>query len=353
MKPIGLTIVMSAMVLVSAAPAGAQWLKDKTPGIPRTADGKPDLKAAVPRTADGKPDLTGIWRVNPGGYEENLLADVKASDVLPWAAELTQQRSEEFGIGHPSYRCMPDIGPFTSFGMFKFLQTPAVTAQLSEGGTYRQILTDGRGLPVDPNPTWMGYSIGRWDGDVFVVTTAGFNDRTWLDIGGHPHTEALRVTERYRRKTFGEMEIEMTFEDPTAYTKPWTIRLSGALAPDTELLETVCNENEKSVQHFVVTDEDRRKARTRVTVPFEVLSRYKGNYELTAPDGRKMPFVVDLVDGQLVAQPPFGGKYILMPESQTVFSVSGAKITFFVDASGQPTHFVVTTVEGDQRADRK
>ena len=181
--------------------ASAQWLKDKTPGFRAPPTASPTSRLPRPRLPDGTPDLSGIWRVDPGGYSDNIASDLKPGEVLPWAAALVKQRSEEFAISHPIYRCLPEIGPLASFGMFKILQTPGTTGVLSENGRYRQILTDGRALPVDPNPTWAGYSVGRWEGDVFVVTSAGFNDQTWLDYAGHPHTEALRVTERYRRKT--------------------------------------------------------------------------------------------------------------------------------------------------------
>jgi hypothetical protein len=342
-----------ALVVGLAMPAGAQWLKDKTPGIPRTKDGKPKLDAPAPRAPNGKPDLSGLWRVDPGGYGDNIVLDLKPGEVLPWADALFRERSAEFGIGHPLYKCMPEIGPFYNFGMFKMLQTPGTLGVLSEAGVYRQILTDGRALPVDPNPTWKGYSVGRWDGDTLVVTSAGFNDRTWLDFQGHPHTEALRVTERYRRKNFGELSIEMTFEDPKAYTRPWTIALVGHLAADTELLEFVCNENEKSSAHFVVTDEERRKAREKVVLPPEVLSRYEGTYEMVTLEGRKVTFTVERSGEGLLAKPPQGGAFLMLPESETVFSVSGARIEFFLDAAGRASRFVVKTVEGDQVAVRK
>ena len=342
-----------AIILGMAAPSDAQWLKDRTPGIPRAEDGKPNLHAPAPRGHDGRPDLSGIWMGAAGGYANDLTSDLKPEEVLPWADALFKQRSEEFGTANPAYRCMPDIGPFYSFGMFKILQTPQALGVLSEAGVYRQILADGRDLPQDPNPTWMGYSVGRWDGDTFVVASAGFNDKTWLDFNGHPHTEALRVTERYRRKNFGLMEIEMTFEDLKAYTRPWTISFVARLAPDTELLEYVCNENEKDVPHFVITDEDRRKARASGIVSAEVLARYEGTYELEIPTGGKRPFVVALTGTQLTVQPPAGGKYTLVAESPTVFSLSGQKVEFFLNAQGRPTHFVITTVEGERRADRK
>jgi hypothetical protein len=335
-----------------AAPASAQWLNTPTPGIPRASDGKPDLAAPAPKTTDGRPDLSGLWRLDPGGYGLNIVSDLKADEIMPWAAEISAKRAEEFAKDHPGYKCMPDIGPLVTFvGMFKILQTPTATAILAEGAPYRQILTDGRALPDDPQPTWMGYSVGRWEGDTFIAESTGFNDRTWLDVDGHPHTDALRVTERYRRPDFGHLRIEITFEDRKAYTRPWTIRLEATFAADTELLESVCNENEKSLQHFVVTDEDRKKSRG-VKVPIEVLSKYVGTYEGTDQTGRRLTFVAELTGGQLKVTPPDGGGFVLVPESPTKFSASGAPVIFTVDAAGVATEFVVHTVEGDLRFTR-
>jgi hypothetical protein len=347
------TVTTVVALVAYATPSTAQWLKTPTPGIPRTADGKPNLTAPAPKTSDGHPDLSGLWRADPGGYSLNIVSDLKANEVMPWADELFRKRAEEFGKDFPGYQCMPDIGPFATFGLFKILQSSSTTAFLPEGGSYRQVLTDGRSLPVDPNPTWQGYSIGHWDGETFVVESAGFNDRTWLDFGGHPHTDALRVTERFRRPDFGHMTIEMTFEDRKAYARPWTIKYEATYAADTELLENVCNENEKSLQHFVVTDEDRRKNRTTVTVPVDILSRYVGTYEGTTPIGRKQTFIVTLNGDRLMAAPVGGGGFVLIPESDTAFSASGAPVLFHVDATGVATDFVVHTVEGDQKYDRK
>jgi hypothetical protein len=211
-RALTLSGALATVFLVAAVPVSAQWLKTPTPGIPRTADGKPNLAAPAPKSADGHPDLSGLWRADPGGYSLNIVSDLKSNEVLPWADELSRKRSEEFGKDHPGYRCMPDIGAFSMVGIFKILQTPTTMAFLPEGGQFRQVLTDGRALPVDPQPTWGGYSIGRWDGDVFVVESAGFNDRTWLDFSGHPHTEALRVTERIRRPDFGHLRIRIDLQ---------------------------------------------------------------------------------------------------------------------------------------------
>jgi len=199
----------------------------------------------------------------------------------------------------------------------------------------------------------MGYSVGRWNGDTLVVESVGFNDRTWLDVSGHPHTEALRITERFTRKDFGHMQIQITFDDPKAYSRPWTIALDAQLMPDTELLEFVCNENEKSLQHFVVTDEDRRKSRTKVTVAPDILSSYVGTYEAASPTGKPEVLVVTLDGDQLSAAPATGGTYALVAESDTTFSASGAPVVFHKDVKGVVTHFTVHTVEGDLTFVRK
>ena len=340
------------MVMGLAASASAQWLKDKTPGIPRDKDGKPQLDAPAPKLPDGTPDLSGLWRTDPGAYLDNIASDLKPGERLPWAEALFKRRSEEFATNHPTYRCMPEIGPLYTLNIFKMLQTPSTMAQLSESGPYRQILTDGRELPTDPNPTWMGYSVGRWEGDTFVVSSAGFNDQTWLDYNGHPHTEALRVTERFRRKNFGEMEVQITFDDPKAYTRPWTVTLTPRLMPDTEIIEYVCGENEKSAQRFIVTEAERQRTRTNA-VPRDVLSKYEGTYAMGAPPGRVQEYVVELAGDALMMKAPAGGRYTLVPESPTVFYITGQRVEFFLDAQGSPTHFVMTIVEGDMKAIRK
>lgn len=341
------------IVLVGAGPAHAQWLQHRAPRIPRPSDGKPNLTAPAPPTADKRVDLSGLWLLDPGGYGLNLVSDLTADDVMPWAAARYKERSANFSKDYPGFRCFPDIGPLFVFGRFKILQSPGVLAILSEQGLYRQIHTDGRALPTDPNPTWMGYSVGRWEGKTLVVETAGFNDQTWLDFGGHPHTAALRVTERYTRKDFGHMRIEMTFDDPQAYRRPWTIALDAELTPDTELLEYVCNENEKDVAHFIVTDEDRRKAEAAARITPAVLQQYVGSYDLVDLEGKHSIMTVALSGTELVVQPPTGGKFPLVPETETMFTAAGAKVEFFKDDSGTVTHFVVSTVEGDQKGTRK
>ena len=244
-----------AMLVAMAGPAPAQWLKLPLPGTPRTADGKPNLTAPAPRTREGKPDLSGIWQADSGRYLENLAGDGVEVAMYPWAAAVYRHRLDTLGFDKPQVRCMPHGVPDAMLvpGIpFKVLQTPNELVLLHEEfNQYRQILTDGRSLPTDPNPTWFGYSIGKWEGDTFVVETAGFKEGTWLDNGGHPHTDALHVTERFRRPTFGTMELDVAFDDAKAYPKPWkSATVHFKLLPDTELIEHLC-ENEKDAVHLL------------------------------------------------------------------------------------------------------
>ena len=250
------------MGILSAAPALAQWENVKPANVPRTADGKPNLSAPAPRGPDGKPDLSGMWWMpNPGPantgvppkYLNNIAADLKPEDVpmQPWAAVLFKQRGADFSKDFPYTRCLPTGPMISSFpAPWKVIQNPGLVAILYENSmTYRQIFTDGRVLSKDPDPTFMGYSIGHWESDTFVVETSGYNDKTWLDFSGHPHTDALKMTERFRRRDFGHMEIQITFNDPKAYTKPWTVTIVPELYLGGDLLESVCTENEKDLQH--------------------------------------------------------------------------------------------------------
>jgi hypothetical protein len=235
------------------APLSAQWLIYPSPGIPRLPDGKPNLSAPAPKTPDGKPDLSGVWTVS--GYTRNIAKDLKPGEVSfqPWAAALYQRRVDTNGIDDPQARCVlsgvprEDVVPYP----FKIMNTNGALVILYEAlHSYRQIFTDGRPLPKDPNPSWMGYSIGHWDGDTLVVESSGFVEDNWLDNNGHPGTEALHLTERFHRRDVGHIDLHVTVDDPKAYTKPWSVNLPMMLA-DTELIEYVCDENEKDVQHLV------------------------------------------------------------------------------------------------------
>jgi len=243
--------VVLASLCVTAA-AAAQWLSLPLPGTPRTPDGKPNLSAPAPRTAEGKPDLSGIWRADSSRYNDNLVAKDDAP-MLPWAAQVYKRRVDTFGFDRPMTFCMPHGVPdaMTVTGLpFKIVQTPGVTVMLfEEFHVYRQVHTDGRKLPVDPDPNWYGYSVGRWEGDTFVVDTAGFKEGSWLDNRGHPHTDALRTIERFRRINFGRMELEVTIDDPKAYSRTWNSDTIGfELVPDTELLEHLCENNKDATR---------------------------------------------------------------------------------------------------------
>jgi hypothetical protein len=252
--------MISAFAAVSllALAAPAQWINYPTPGIPRTPDGKPNFSAPAPRTADGKLDLSGLWQPESGGADPqftDIAKDVKGG--LPfqkWAADLVKARRAENNKDDPDGHCQPlgtikmHLHPYPR----KLLQLPGLIAILYERDTvYRQIFTDGRSLPVDPQPSFYGYSTGKWEGDTLVVQTNGFRDDLWLDISGTPLTDAAKVTERYHRPNFGRLEIDITVDDSKAYTKPWTIRVNQSLAVDTDLLQFFCVENERDARHLV------------------------------------------------------------------------------------------------------
>jgi hypothetical protein len=280
-------IAILTVSLTVPASLPAQWLNHPTPGIPRTPAGKPNLSAPAPRTPDGKPDLSGLWNKISPKYARNIAADLKPGEVQPWAEALVQKRLEDLGKDYMNVHCLP-LGPgystdadSTGAEMMKIIQTPALIIILNPDLTYRQIFLDGRALETAPSPSWMGYSVGRWDGDTLVVESSGFNDRTWLDHDGHPHTEALRMTERYRRRDFGNLDVQVTLTDPAVYARPFTVAVRAELAADTELLEWVCNERGSGIEHWVGKASDEKKSEVRV--PSEVLSKYVGTWEEQPP----------------------------------------------------------------------
>jgi hypothetical protein len=249
-------------------PAPAQWLNYPTAGVPRTADGKPNLAAACPRTPDGKPDFSGLWIIptkRPGNPDFpgcqpvsdefiNIAASLKGG--LPyqsWAADLVKTRRTEQRVNDPMSHCVPIglVRLYTWNGPMKLAQTPGLLIVMNElNSSFRQIFTDGRPLPSDPNPTWNGYSSGKWDGDTLVVQTAGFRDGMWLDATGNPMTDAAKITERFHRPDFGHLDVELTVDDPKAYTKPWTVTLHQVIDLNTDLLDFYCSENEKDAGHL-------------------------------------------------------------------------------------------------------
>jgi hypothetical protein len=255
-------LLVAAVMLAASLPAFAQWLNVPTKDIPRTKDGRPDLAAPAPRKPYSKPDLSGVWtgERQTGKYLNNLAADFKPGEfsIQPWAEALSKARmTDEHAGEYPSVHCLPqgipilDASPAPGYPL-KIIQERELIVILYEiFGQFRQIFLDGRTLPKDPNPTWLGYSVGHWDGDSLVVDSAGFNGKTWLDNrAGHPSTDALHVTERFLRRDFGHLDLQLTIDDRKAYNKPWTVTETLHISPDTELMEFVCNENEKDLKHL-------------------------------------------------------------------------------------------------------
>jgi hypothetical protein len=246
-------VITTALLFVAAAQA--QWLKFPTAGVPRTPDGKPNLSAPAPKQPDGKPDFSGVW-VTKAGYTGNIAKDLKPGELsmTPWAAALYKHRQETESREDPQAYCVlsgvprEHVVPYP----FKILHTNGIVVILYEAlHSYRQIYMDGRALPKDPNPQWMGYSVGHWEGDTLVVQSSGFVENNWLDNSGHPGTESMKLLEKFRRRDFGHIDLEMTIEDPKAYTKPWTVHIEFTAQPDNDLIEYVCDENEKDLKHLV------------------------------------------------------------------------------------------------------
>ncbi|HZI79612.1 MAG TPA: hypothetical protein VFD69_08865 [Vicinamibacterales bacterium] len=276
-------LLLASLLCLGAVAVQAQWVNYPTPGLPRGKDGKVLLNAPAPRAKDGKPDLSGVWHVQPTGLAEmkRLFGnDVDALDVPGMeahtiskygisvlidftpgesplrkdvAAEVTKANRHESGLDNLA-RCLPGSIPLaTMLSEFtKIVQTPGLTLVMHElDNATRQVYTDGRPFPADPNPSWLGYSTGGWERDTLVVETIGFNGKAPLDIAGNPRSERMRITERYRRRDVGHLDVDITFEDPVIYTRPFTIKVTHELQPDTDVLEYFCNENEKDQIHIL------------------------------------------------------------------------------------------------------
>jgi hypothetical protein len=244
------TIIAVLAVLMLVPPSlRAQWVDTPTPGVPRLADGKPDLNAAAPRASDGKPDLSGVWRASnaSGKYVLRLGADLPEIPLRPEARELYNKRLAADGAGRPAERCLPHGLPLDMMfrgSPIRIVQTPSMVVMLLEiANHFRQIPTYKRKLIEDFQPTWYGYSSGTWEGDEFVVDSSGFNDETWLDNRGLPHSDALHLIERFKRVNVGRMNLTLTVDDPKFYTKPWNVVLSYDFMPDADLFEDMCDNN--------------------------------------------------------------------------------------------------------------
>jgi hypothetical protein len=341
-------LIVAGAATLAAATADAQWITLKTPGLPRTPDGKPNLNAPTPR-ASGKPDLTGLWRFTADPYTANVTVDLKPEEIDPSVVTLYKQRMEDLGKDDPStFRCLPS-GPrqlYAPASWVRIVQTPAMIVMLYEDLIYRQIFMDGRELPKDPNPSFMGYSVGRWDGDTLVVDSAGFNDRTWLDFGGHPHSDALKMTERIKRTNLGRLEVDVRFEDRKFYTRPWTVPVHAEFVADAEMIEYVCNENQKDVEHLVGKASDEKKLAVKVAA--QTLSKYVGRYTFKNPQdlNQETKFNITLTGESLFMDIGGKDKQELTALSDTTFSVMGIRLDFF------PDHLIFHIVEGDMKATR-
>jgi hypothetical protein len=273
MRRVRLGVVLIAIVALPAIGV-TQWLRYPTADVPRKGDGSPNLIAPAPRLADGKPDFSGLWHValrnpcNPAVNRLTSCTEIGGSPLArnigaslpgglpfqPWAAEIARQRAADDSRDDPHVRCLPDNPP-RHWGLphlNKLVHTPKLLVVLYEvNAMYRQIFTDGRPLPEDPTPGWMGYSTARWDGDTLVIQTRGFRDNLWMDLGGTPMSDAAKMTERIRRPNYGTLEIEITVDDPKVFTKPWTVRMDQTIELDTELIDEFCLENEKSYERMI------------------------------------------------------------------------------------------------------
>ena len=356
--------LVAVLTIILSGQLAAQWLEHSTAGIPRTPDGKPNLKAPPPRLPDGRPDFSGLWAKESPKYSRNIAADLKPDEIQPWAREVVEQRKEDLGKDGMQVRCLP-LGPAyptsgdsTGSEMMRVVQSSQLIVMLNPDLTYRQIWMDGRALEAEPNPSWMGYSVGRWEGDTLVVESNGFHAGTWLDRDGHPHTEQLRLTERYRRPSFGTLEIEATFSDPGAYTRPWTVTVSAEYAPDTEMLEWVCNEGaNRSLVHWIGQVSDDLKNEKKVAP--ETLARYVGTYIEQPPFWKSVQISgaaqatgrtvqITLEDGRLVGNMDGRGKQGLIAMSEVEFTGLYGLGVQFIDGGLYVKH-----VSGNYRFARK
>jgi hypothetical protein len=282
-------IFPALMVLGTSYPVTAQWFHYPTPGVPRKAGGKIDMTAPAPRMADGKPDFSGIWTTaepnvrragelsspkavttgrvpqaeqtpgDPGNITAsrqmaNLGVDLPGGlPYQPWLVPIVKERTDSLAKADPHIRCLPDnfVRAYGLPHLLKFVHTPSLLVMLNEmNAGYRQVFMDGRPLPKDPTPSWQGYSSAKWSGDALVIDTNGLRDDTWIDWNGSVVTESAKIREQIRRPDFGHLEIQVTVDDPKAYTKPWTVTLKERIVVDTELVDEICQENEQSLQHM-------------------------------------------------------------------------------------------------------
>jgi hypothetical protein len=342
--------------LVSASTSlQAQWFDWRSPLVPRTAGGQPNLGAPVPRTADGAVDLSGLWV--PDDARGTLFDDAR---ILGWALDAMDAAEKSFYKDDPRFHCLPN-GPgsypagATSGGTRRILQRPDIIAVLNPDMTYREIFMDGRGLEPEPLlPTWMGYSAGKWDGDTLVVESNGYNAKTWLTREGLPHTDRLRITERYTRLDYGRMTLAITYDDPGTFVEPVQATVDLVLRPDNAMLEVVCAESETGRRHY--SGEMSQSEQKVLEIPLSVLESYVGTYRGVWLGNRIMAEVT-LEDGELFVKrtPRYsdtGGNVDydvsrLIPQSQNAFDSSfGLGWVFNANEDGEITSVSEVHVSG-------
>jgi hypothetical protein len=335
-------LAVTVIVLLSfVLPANAQWLNHPTPNIPRTPNGKPNLAAPAPRGADGHPDLSGVWTTGPA-----VVIPIPEEALTPKSKVLIHEREENYFKDRPAFRCQPS-GPATIVGWRRIIQTPAVITILYENLTYRVIFMDGRRLEANPERTWMGYSVGRWEGDTLVVDSFGFNDRTWLDPVGLPHTEGLHTIERYRRHNLGQLQVELTVTDPDAFANAWTATQDFQFGADTDMVEAFC---EGDQSHWIgrLSDAEHDAA----AVPETTLAKYVGVYS-GRWGTRQRTIHIQLEGGTLYANGVADEKVRLFPQSETFFMANNG-LSYDFDPEGNPANFIVERhVSGDWRYTRQ
>jgi hypothetical protein len=369
-----ISIVTLAAALAMSAAVSAQWPSFVRKDVPRTSEGKPDLAAPAPRMADGKPDLSGLWenapigsgagrrgeppRLAPGEPPLATFFNIGAGfpgglPFRPWAKELLDKRRADNDKDNPDAHCLP-------MGLLQFhehpqprkiVQTKDVVLIVYEANYgLRQIFIDGRPLPNnDPTPWWYGYSAGHWDGDTLVVETTSLRDGGWLDIWGSPLTDQAKITERFRRLTYGALQIDVTIDDQKAYTRPFTVRFNQRLSPGDELIEFICNENEQSSKHLLGNNNGGAPSRVTVTVDSKVLDGYVGRYQMAPGAFITITRQNNQLLGKLGELPPFE----MYPTSPKDFYITNfdARFAFEVDAQGKTTAIVMHT-DTDVRAPR-
>lgn len=338
------------LLLASATPAVAQWLTLPTPNVPRLEDGTLDKSAPVPRTEAGYPDLSGLWR--PTSIQGDLNDRSKFQD---WVNALIDEREGRYFTDDPRFSCLPS-GPSNitiasnSYGLRRILQHPSMIAMLYNDMTYRQIFMDGRELESNPLPTWMGYSVGRWDGDTLVVESNGYNGQTWLNRG-LSHTDQLRITESYRRSDFGSIEVSVTYEDPGAFESELHAVIGMEFVADDEMLETVCTEaygGERSGW----TSEVSEVGEAAIELSPDALSNYVGTYRGIYL-GNPVTVRVTMENGELYMQRNSAPRSPLVPQSETAFIHNGLGFIFAFDDDGMATEVSEVHVSGAWTFDRE